>query len=366
MPESNNKSESEINRYYHKKRFTFARIWLIIFVIVLIISAFLSISLWKYLAENEEYSPKKINDTVLYYYKTKNIEKIVKLSQDYIDALPYPDLFCNNIADVIKTDKIFSYQTNSNDNEIEYAIINDNKKISKLTLQKSGNKSKHNFDEYIIKSLEHFPQYTYSITAPENCDIVIDNISINNKNNTETIHSEKAFEIIKEPVYNTIQYKIETFVPINNIYAVSLDKQMCDIIWEKGKFDIKIKRPIPQNINNDILRLAEEFIKNYMPYISGRSVKGEKTLSFIYPQTQLYKILASFTNKWGEVYNTSEFENIKIDNITMYSPKSYSCDASAEYHIVAYNGIEKVFRFSYRLYWAQHNNTWKIISMKHI
>ncbi len=366
MLESNNKSESGSNRNYHKKIFTFARIWLIIFVIVLIISAFLSISLWKYLAENEEYSPQKINDTVLSYYKTKNIERIAELSQDYIDTLPYPNLFCHNIADIIKADKIFSYETNSNGNEIEYAIINDNKKISKLTLQKNGNKSKYNFDEYIIKSLEHFPIYTYNITAPENCDIVIDNISINKKNNSNTIYSETAFEILKEPVYNTIQYKIETFAPINSIYAINSDEQMCDIIWGEGKFDIKIKHPIPQDINNDIIRLTEDFIKNYMPYISGRSIKGQKTLSYIYPQTELYKTLASFTNKWGEVYNTSEFENIKIDNFTMYSPKSYSCDASAEYHIVAYNGIEKIFRFNYRLYWAQHNNTWKIISMKHI
>ena len=335
---------------------------LVVFVIVTIA---LMNALNAYLEEYEQYQPTTLSDEVLLYFQSLDADSLEKLPAKG-DTLS-GSVFEAYLNKVINTDTLFNYKSSTSDTCITYDYISNNKKIATLSLEKTGALSPRGFEEYKISSIEWYPQYKYTITAPEGTVIKING-------NIPKVEPEKVtlcdvYEDFDSSIFYNDIYTIEYLEYITDISAegvYSADLKMDFIANDEFNHEYIYEYTVSEDVINEVTERVTLGAKAYIRYTTLAGIPVNTVLPYIHRNAALYNHLRNFNNTWNHYYIRDEYKKFEITDFRFHSDDRVSCRLSAIYGITKSSGKKYDFDFDFDLYMKKENGVWYITSMERV
>lgn len=172
---------------------------------------------------------------------------------------------------------------------------------------------------------------------------------------------------------HTTTYRLERFIDAPNI-SVSGEHSSGYLVADNCKgsesADINIIFDVDKQLRDSIKRFSIDVSKAYAMFVS-RDLERADFLRRVARDSDFYKSVTNFDNRWFSVHSSYEFQNLTADNVMAYSEKYFSCDVSFNY-VVKQNRTEKTYEMNYRLMLEKINLTsdsdddYKIINLINI
>ena len=334
-------------------------------IIFAIVTVTLMSALHAYLNEYEIYQPTTFSDEVLMYFQNLDTESLEKLPVKG-DSLS-GDVLKAYLNEVINTNTLFNYKSSTNETGITYDYISNNKKIATLSLEKTGAFSPRGFEEYKISSIEWYPLYKYTITAPEGTVIKING-------STPRVEPEKVMlcdvyedfdgSVFYNDVY-TIDY-LEYITDISADEAYSAELEMTFTTNDEFTYEYTYEHVVSEETINEVTARATDGAKAYIYYTTKAGVHVNTVLPYVQKNAALYQHLRNFNNTWNHYYAQDEYKKFEITDFRFHSDDKVSCRLSAVYGITKYYGQKYDFDFDFDLYLIKENGVWYITSMERV
>ncbi|MEG0468492.1 MAG: hypothetical protein RR562_01145, partial [Longicatena sp.] len=341
-----------------KQPMTFKRGLFYVIATLASIGIILTVVLGVYLYTYEHNHPKYLVDSIVEEYKTKELNFILDKSEksqrkDLKNALPK----------VLKKDKLFAYQSFEDKDKIEYTVVNNNQKLSTVVIEKLKDKAWFGIQKLRVKSIEHYPTFPYRIHYFANTTLSVNGEDVSKKGketSTSTQFASIGYNEIK-----TYTYAYDSFSAIENMSATYQGKPCIKIVDSTG-FDISFYPSIPDTIGSNIKTMLTQFSKEYARYTTLRGIGSGTVLQHVMPNSNLARLITSYSNTWGEVSVADTFGEIRIGNPIQYYDYIFSYDVHLTYYITADNGDKKEFPMDYRMYVASTGYGYQVFDMEHI
>ncbi len=338
-------------------------------VIFAIATAILMSMLTAYLEEYESYQPSTISNSVSDYFHAKNLAQLSLIPSEGKTIIP--PVFPAYIDRIVNEDKLFCYKSSSGESTLVYDYISNNKKIASLTLEKTGEKSKRGFDIYEIKSITWHPVFKYTITAPDDCVISVNDYVINADNTSvETVSENTSYEDFDSYTAKTVRYTIDTLEYIMDVRAECDGKPLLEITNDGDDTDFEVNytvnKVMPEDMKAEIEVRTRKAVEAYVYYTTLHSIPVSTVLPHIHPKSALYKNVQRFDNTWSNSKTSDEFLKFEISDYTYYTDTKASCRADVIYQITKYYTTKREFDFNFDIYLVKENGQWLVTSMERV
>lgn len=353
----------------NKNKFLSFGAFIIYFLILFaVITTALMCALHSYLEEYEKCQPSTIANEVKNYFHAQNTAKLSLIPTEGETILP--PVFPAYIKRIVNTENLFCYKSSSVGETLVYDYVSNNKKIASLTLGLTGEKSKHGFDIYEIRHIKWHPVFKYTITAPDDCRILINSIEINTENTQfEEIGQNDAYKDFDGYVGKLIRYTIDDLDYVSDIQAGFDGNAIIEILNDGDDTDYEVNytvnKIIPPEMKTQIDTRTREAVEAYVYYTTLHSIPVSTVLPYIHPDSSLYKNVQRFDNTWNNSKLSDEFTKFEISNFNYYSDIKASCRASVIYRIIKWDS-SRDFDFDFDIYLAKENDEWFVTSMERV
>ncbi len=331
---------------------------------LLIIASFM-VFLWFFLTDYQKMLPGEYGKQIVEAYQTGDVKLLDKYSDNMPASFQNPTIFNKYLEQFGASKSIFFYPiTSKNPNQILYEVAGDTKKIASLTLEKTGKKSLFGFSKYKIVNLSYHPLYEYTITAPSDVSISINDLPIDAKYLTEDKQVITSYTQVQTNPISYVKYKITDFNYIVTLTAQDVAKSELLIEQDAAKHTYTISKVPSDAIKKEISAFAVKVSKAYSVYTTLRYSSFNGLSALLYPNTTFYSYIRTYENVWNYTYTVDRYENLEIKNYIKYSDTEYSCDISYKYVILRSTGVEKSWPVSWRYYVTKKTGTWLVSDMR--
>ena len=331
----------------------------------LVLIASFMVFLWFFLTDYQKMLPGEYGNQIVQAYQTGDVKTLGKYSDNMPASFQNPTIFNKYLEQFGDSKTIFFYPiTSKNPNQILYEIASDTKVIASLTLEKTGKKSIFGFNKYKIVNLSYHPLYEYTITAPSDVSIVINDLPIDTKYLTDEKQVIASFAQVQTDPITYVKYKISDFNYIVTLTAQDASKSELVIEKDDAKYTYTISKVPSEAIKTEITAFATKVSKAYSVYTTLRYSPFRNLSVLLYPNTAFFNYIHTYGNEWNYTYTVDRYENLEIKNFIKYSETEYSCDISYKYVILRSTGVEKSFPVSWRYYVTKKTGTWLVADMR--
>jgi len=348
------------------KRITFKS-----FVIFLVLFNILAIAtsltvFWFYLADYEAHLPGKFATEILKAYQTDDASTLIKYCDNLPEQLKNPDNLLSYLKLNIDKEKVFFYEGNSSDQNTESIIFAcGDKKISTLTLKKTGERSIFGFDLLKISNLVgiYKPIELLTIKVPNNVDLLLNDNPVQNANITKNrVYLKQFYQVAKVvPYFDTYQLIDWYYIP--KITAFLQNGQPCNVNVNKNDFTATVTISPTATMRNFLAKTVETFTKEYVLFTS-EDAKFSDVASYLCNNTDFYKRTETYDNRWTQEHTNPNFSNLKVENFIQYDSWLYSCDITFDYSITeASTGQIHKYPSSYTCYLASIGNRMQVVDL---
>ena len=296
----------------------------------------------------------------------------IKSLFEYNSTYETEEEFLSNIREFFKSGK---YEIKKEEN-LKYGVYLGKDLLLKITLKSNKHVNKLGIFSYDVLELEKIEGkddkelYAYTITAPSNYQVKINNIALEGGDDTKINGFLDGYEYTEIPTIKKYEIHKLTKEPkieiSNNLGDVSFDdNQNIDLSDSFVKYDTLADA----GIDFDVLAFA----KNWSLYLTNDltgPLHGMYTITaYLINGSSMYKK----AYQWGtsiDIMFTSRhtlknptFTNEKVSNIIVYGDNAFSCDVYLEKNMLV-NNQDKVDKFNSTIYFVKYNNEWKIINIK--
>ncbi|MBE6606866.1 MAG: hypothetical protein E7635_07535 [Ruminococcaceae bacterium] len=354
----------------NKNKFLSFGAFVIYFLIIFAIATVILMSaLSSYLEEYEKYQPSTIANEVKDYFSAKNSAQLSLIPAEGETVLA--PVFPQYIKRIVNEENLFCYKSSSSDQTLIYDYISNNKKIASLLLSKTNEKSKRGFDIYEIDHIKWYPVFKYTITAPDDCKIFINDIEINADNATiEVISKNDVYEDFDGYVTSLVRYNIDNLNYITNVRAEFDSKTVFEIVNDGDDLDFEVNYTVnkimPEEMKAEIEARTHKAVEAYVYYTTLHSIPVSTVLPYIHPKAALYKNVQRFDNTWSNSKTSDEFLKFEISDFKYYTDTKASCRADVIYQIIKYYNTKREFDFNFDIYLAKENGQWYVTSMERV
>lgn len=354
----------------NKNKFLSFGAFVIYFLIIFAIATIILMSaLTSYLEEYEKHQPSTIANEVEDYFRAKNCAQLSVIVTEGETILP--PVFPAYIKRIVNEENLFCYKSSSSDQALVYDYISNNKKIASLTLSKTSEKSKRGFDIYEIDHIKWHPVFKYTITAPDDCRIFINDIEINADNTTtEEISKNDAYENFDGYVTSILRYTVDDLNYITDVRAEFDGDTLFEIVNDGDDLDFEVNYTInkimPEEMKTEIEERTRKAVEAYVYYTTLHSIPVSTVLPYIHPKAALYKNVQRFDNTWSNSKTSDEFLKFDISNFEYYTDTKASCRADVIYQITKYYNTIREFDFNFDIYLTKQNGQWYVTSMERV
>lgn len=251
------------------------------------------------------------------------------------------------------------------EDEQKYSVMLGDKKFAELTLEHSGEVTKHNFAHWQIKALETqaMASSEYTITVPADSTVQVNGLTLTQEDIIESgIATEAAGNLpdgVNEPTMVKYGVYMSFGAPENivvtdkngNPQEVNQDDERswsCTLAYD----DETIKAKVEESVVKWGRRIAA--------YTFGDYSKSDLSNACINP-SPARTYIRNMENQWAAKHDGYDFQNMQTYDYYVYSDSCFSCKISFDY-IVHYTKQDKTYPTNYTLYFAKDGGTFKLYS----
>lgn len=249
--------------------------------------------------------------------------------------------------------------------EQQYNILMDGRKIGEMTLEKSGETTKHGFERWRLKRLatQAFVMREYTITVPSDSSVVVNGQVLTEADVQErdipAVDSANLPESVKAPTLTRYGVKMldgepgDIVVTDKNGAAQTLTQDgensySCGLSWD----DATIKERCETEVVKWGRRLAAFTSNDYSKIdLSNACVNPSPARSYI----------RNMENQWAQDHEGYKFKNIETSEYFIYSNDCFSCRMRFDY-IIQYAQGDRSYPTQYTLYFARGGGGFKLYS----
>ncbi len=335
-----------------KKRIFYPVYWLLVMIAAVLI-ALLMQDIWMIMEDYEASMPK---------YVAQDAEKIFT-SRDFATIYQYDDL---SLCQQESKEAYIQYMQrltagyeitcqekfSANADEKVYQVKYGDHKFAVYTLGKSGEKSKHGNDLWMLKSITTSviaPQ-EYQIMVPETSTVYADGVRLGSEDIVERdldLNEEYLPEGYEPTLWQV--YSVERCFAMPKFEVSDGDGRAQKIIpGEQGRMTVTVNYDddkIRSKVEERIFYIAETFAMFTSDDVAGRqarkcTVEGSKALEYI----------RSFDGGWFTNHRDVEFENMRSERYVQYDDGSFSCDIYFDYIVEYRNGTKQTYPTAYTFF----------------
>jgi len=298
--------------------------------------------------------------------ETLDFETLDELSSNLPISMTNDEIFTQYLESFGGEPDLFFYAgTSKIKNQEVFIIGNRNKAIATLTLEKTGKKSFFGFEKFNILDLKFIPLHEYKIIAPNNVDLLVNGISIDQQVQELQTTPIPAFT---QEAFGDIQTSKYIFKGFHYIAEVSVEgESSAEVVYDPTTFTYTIVQRPTQSIQAEIETFGIEAMKAHtrllsIPYLS----RGTLIKDYAYPESRFVSTVNSYDLTVRYPFISDEFKNIKAENFVQYGPAAYSVDVSLTYTLTStWVGVVKtrVAYPSYKVYMTNLNGRWQVTDM---
>lgn len=252
-----------------------------------------------------------------------------------------------------------------NEAEQQYNILMDGKKIGELTLEQSGETTKHGFERWRVKRLETqaFAMREYTITVPSDSSVAVNGQALTDADVLErdipAVDSANLPQGVKAPTLTRYGVRMlsgepgDIAVTDKNGAAQTLEPDgetgyRCGLAWD----DARIKAQCEDAVVKWGRRLAAFTSDDYDKIdLSNACVNPSPARSYI----------RNMENQWAQDHDGYRFENIETSEYYIYSDNCFSCRMRFDY-VLQYARGDRSYPTQYTLYFVRNGGSFKLYS----
>lgn len=252
-----------------------------------------------------------------------------------------------------------------NEDEARYNVMMNGQKFAEITLAHSGEKTKHGFDHWQLKTLATTAMAAdqYTITAPADSTVMINGKALTEASIIQRdIPTEAAGNLPDGVMAPTmVKYGVSmSFGAPENITATDKNGNAQQAVQDDEKSwsfplamdDAAIKAQVEEAVIKWGRRLAAYTTDDYS--------KSDLSNACINP-SPARTYIRNMENQWAASHSGVDFENIKTYDYYVYSDSCFSCRISFDY-IVHYKAQDKTYPTLYTMYFAKDGGSFKLYS----
>lgn len=317
-----------------------------------------------YLDEYEFYQPTTLSDEVLGYFRELDTESLENLpcSGEKLTG----DNFSEYLSAICDSSSLFCYKSSTGESSLTYDYISKNKKIASLVLKKSGELSKNKLDIYEIDDIVWYPQFSYTVTVPDDCKVYLNGILLEGEG--EIVGTDESYTEFDGYTASTYRYTIDDLTYITDVKAESMNSAEVTVeeIRRDDGADFVVKREMNEEMKGEIDARTREAVVAYVYYTTLNSYHVSTVLPYIYPASPLYNDLKNFNNTWNHSRISDEFTKFDVTDFVYHDDTHASCRADVIYKITKYGNRTEEFDFYFDLYYVKEDGEWYLTLMERV
>ena len=250
------------------------------------------------------------------------------------------------------------------DSEQKYSILADGQKFAELTLEHSGETTKHNFEKWQLKSLDiqAFRSNEYTVTVPSDSTVQVGGQALGPDDILETGIATEADGNLPDGVTAPTLTKYGIYMSIGEPEDIAVTDAKGnpqeltrddDASWSCGlAYDDSVKDAVEAGVVQWGRRLAA--------YTTGDYSKSDLSNACVNP-SPARTYIRNMENNWAAAHDGYDFQNVETRDYYIYSDTCFSCKISFDY-IVHYKQEDKSYPTNYTLYFALDGGSFKLYS----
>ncbi|MEG0893857.1 MAG: hypothetical protein RR998_05735 [Oscillospiraceae bacterium] len=342
----------------------FSKIYLRVLVISGSIALVLLALLWFYLADYQRLLPSNFAQQMLESFRTADTNTLRSVALNIPETLADDAVLETFLRENISNTDLYFYNNGGTGNGIvRYSLISDDRKIAELELAETGVRSLFGNEKYEVKSLKLLPVFKYVINAQSGAAIKINGVPLSESYFEGEVNYPHCFSAACDATYLQRVYKLDQFNYVETVSA-TMDGKDCDINFDRKTGDISIILSPDAATTVELHEFCERASKEYAYFALVNSAPRGPVLALLWPDTRFYHAVQNYDNSWGQYYDSSHYDDLKIDNFRQYSDSDFSCDISFDYVIKNnYLNSEKSYPFDMTVCVTRRTGSWRVVEM---
>ncbi len=337
---------------------TFPAILLYSLVVFIAICVIFSAWLTDYLAEYESALPEVLADKVTESFERADADELFDSASNVSDM--GREAFRGFIGTILDPNDFFTYAASKSGDNITYDVISKNKKIASFALTKTGELTEHGFPLYSVGAPTYYPQFTYTVTAPAECEVTFNGKTLENAVEISRISPYIEYDGSESA---TVKYTVDGLNYALEVTAMPPEGMTCNVSRENDDFTVVY---VPDPAECDAIReVAKSAIGEYVLFTTKRGTSYLPFLKYVHKDSDLNRQVKLFDNTWSYGYTKDEYNRFELTDFETYAPDKYSCEADVIYTIYRYSGSMD-FDFNFKLYFIKDDDTWKLYSLSRV
>jgi hypothetical protein len=338
---------------------TYTKVFTAILVLLLIF-------VYLVLADYEKNLPSAPGNQVLNAIETLDMETLDELSSNLPISLKDPDVFTKYLKTFGDDPELYFYAgTSKVENQLVYIVMNHEKKMATLILEKTGKKSAFGFEQVKVIDLVFKPLHPYKIIVTTPVELMVNGVSIAQQVQDLKQEPLEAFDLEAFGSIDTQTYTFDDFMYIDSVTVV--DQPQALISYDPLSYTYTIALQPEALLQEKLADFGESVIKAHTRLLC---IPGHSRTTFLndyaYPGSHFESTVKLYDLTVRYPFISESWADLSIANYLQYGPHAYSVDVSIKYTWTAtWVGQVKTRTQtpSYRIYVTDLNGTWQVTSM---
>lgn len=250
----------------------------------------------------------------------------------------------------------------STEEQKDYTIYIDNKRVSNLTLIKNPEWGETAWN--YITEVEYLPPV--SIIAADTMRITVNGVDTALLN----LPSEPAQETVwsgmsaTEDLPVVYRYTLENLLNPPTVEALTLSGDACEVA-QTGDYVYEVYQPVAEALRTERETLAQDTAFLYAKFVA-RDAKKNDLLKVIHKSSDLYQTILRFDNQWFTGHSSYDFTDVKLLSYSQFTSTDFACEIS--FQPKYYLGKTEIdgAPFHCRLMFVQVDDEWKAVALTNI
>lgn len=250
----------------------------------------------------------------------------------------------------------------STEDQKDYTIYIDNKRVSNLTLIKNPEWGETAWN--YITDVEYLPPV--SIIAADSMRITVNGVDVSLLN----LPSESAQETVWSGMSTTedlpviYRYTLENLLNPPTVEALTLSGDVCEVA-QTADYVYEVYQPVSEEVRSEREQLAQDVAFLYAKFVARDADKNE-LLKVVHKSSELYQTIRRFDNQWFTGHSSYEFTDVKLLSYSQFTNGDFACEISflPKYYLgkTEIDGAP----FHCRLMFVQVEDEWKAVALTNI
>jgi len=338
---------------------TYAKIFTAILVLLLIF-------VYLVLSDYEKNLPSASGNKVLTAIENLDLNTLDTMSSNLPVSMKDPDVFTQYLKTFGESPELYFYAgTSKVENQLVYIVMNHEKKMATLILEKTGKKSAFGFEEVKLVDLIFKPLHLYKIIVTTPVDLMVNGVSITQQVQDLKQEPLEAFDLEAFGSIETQTYTFDDFMYIDSVTVA--DQPDALISFDPITYTYTIALQPEALLQEKLADFGESVIKAHTRLLCIPGLSRTTFLNnYAYPGSHFESTVKLYDLTVRYPFISESWADLSVTNTLQYGAHAYSVDVSIKYTWTAtWVGQVKTRTQSpsYRIYVTDINGTWQVTSM---